>query len=189
MIPKTKWHSTALRSTMRLTALGVIGCAALISFGFALGAAREPIMLSDAAQKAIEAAFPNAPVQSIERERLVVDAFDVELTVDGKKIDALVTVDGTILEIERRIDPANLPAAVRDSLTKIAAGTELQETEEIQLRGELKAMPIDKPRTVYEAEVSVNGKDRTIVVDANGKQTRGIEGDDDDDDEDDDDNK
>lgn len=164
--------------------LSAIGCAALTSIGFAAGWSGKPTMLSDSARKAIEGAFPNAPMRSIEREQRSIEAFEVELFVENREIEVLITADGTMIQVDRSIDLGNLPAVVREGLAKIAAGAALQEIEEIQLQGELKVIPLERPRTVYQAEIVVDGQERTFTVDETGKLLRGNESQDDEDDND-----
>jgi uncharacterized membrane protein YkoI len=77
-------------------------------------------------------------------------------------------------EVELSLD--QVPAAVRDTLVREARGARIDTVERETENG----------RTVYEAEVTVDGKEVEIEVDAAGRLL-GVEVDDEDDDQDDDD--
>jgi hypothetical protein len=68
-------------------------------------------------RNAIELKFPEARIQRVEEEQEHGRAiYDVDLVRNGRDIDLMLAPDGTILEIERQIDPADLPPAVTGAL-------------------------------------------------------------------------
>jgi uncharacterized membrane protein YkoI len=118
--------------------------------------------------------------------------YEAELIKDGKEIEIEVAADGTILEQEVKDDDGDdddedeekvsideVPAAVQSTILKEAAGGTIKEIERETEDG----------KTIYEAEVIINGQEVEIKVAADGTLLgkKAEDGDDEDDDDEDDD--
>jgi len=74
-----------------------------------------PKAVLDAAKKR----FPKAEVAGASKEKENdKTVYEIELKLDGKKIDVTLTEDGTITTIEHQIDAKGLPNAVSEALDK-----------------------------------------------------------------------
>lgn len=73
---------------------------------------------------AITMEFPQARIQRVEEEQEHGrPLFDVDLIQDGRDIGLMVAPDGTILKVEKELDPADLPRAVTDAVKAHKFGT------------------------------------------------------------------
>ncbi len=147
---------------------GPIAGAALIALVASVTLARAddqkipPEKLPAAITKAVKARFPRAEITSGSKE--VEDGkttFEVELKSEGAEYSVSLKEDGTITEIEKEIEPADLPAAVLKAVKeKYPTGT-LKEAEEVTAGA----------KTTFEVMVSVPGKKkmREIALDKEGK--------------------
>ena len=100
---------------------------------------------------AVAQRFPGAQVTSVEREkehgRVV---YDYELNQDGRKFETDVLEDGTLLEVEKQLAPADVPDAVSRAVAakyprakvrevmevdKVTAGRETPDHYEVTLAG------------------------------------------------------
>src|SRR5215475_2559893 len=99
-----------------LSFIGVLGLRAADEP--AAGAAKEEkieaAQLPKAASDAVKARFPGLEYTSITKEteadgRVV---YDIELTQKGRKFETDVKEDGTLLEVEKEVDPKNYPKAL-----------------------------------------------------------------------------
>lgn len=81
---------------------------------------------------------------------------------DGRDIDLTVAPDGTIVEIETQIDPANLPEAVSDAMKAHKIDGKIRWAE-ITTRGKRRryeVIVVTTDQTVVEAEF---GADRNLL--------------------------
>jgi hypothetical protein len=88
-----------------------------------------------------------------------VTQYEVE-SVDGPlNRDLLYLADGKIVEIEETTAPENLPAPVKQTLTKDFAGAKVLKAE-ILTKGTTKS---------YELSLELRGKKLSVTIDAQGK--------------------
>jgi len=155
--------------------------------------------LPDAVKAAIAKAIEGAEIKKVEEEvtywvvtlkklETPQTTYEVELIKDGKEIEIELAADGTILkekvedkdddddEDEEEVSIDEVPAAVKATILKEAQGGTIKEIERETEDG----------KTVYEAEVIINGEEVEIEVAADGTLlSKEVEDDDDDDDDDD----
>ena len=126
--------------------------------------------LPQAVQGALSQTLPGVTFDELTRE--VEDgfvAYEASYTASGAECSVKLTEDGSIVEMEEEISAADLPADVAAAVANEFPGASIEEAELVHV-------------TLYELEISANGKTREVKVLANGS----ILGDDDDDDDDDD---
>jgi hypothetical protein len=84
--------------------------------------------LPDKVLQALHARFPKAEIHKWTREkedgRIL---FDIEFTQEGRKLEADIAVEGTIVNWEQEIPSAELPAAVRTAVEKRYPGADLRQ--------------------------------------------------------------
>src|SRR5208282_4581421 len=80
--------------------------------------------------QAIKAAYPDAVIKKMGKESEGgISFYEVKLTVNGNKVDADVTSDGTIIETEAAADINTFPAAAAAAIKKAAKGMEISHGE------------------------------------------------------------
>ncbi len=87
--------------------------------------------------------------------------YEVETTTRGKSRDLLFDASGNVVEVERQVDLATLPAAVQDGLKKAAAGAKITKVESVTKGGQVS----------YEAATVKAGKHGEAAVDSEGRPT------------------
>jgi uncharacterized membrane protein YkoI len=85
--------------------------------------------------------------------------YSVEWKDNGKDVKILVAADGKIIKKEKELSIADVPAPVKETLTKEAGENKFKEILEITVGD----------KTVYEAEWSDKGKDVEMVLTSDGK--------------------
>jgi uncharacterized membrane protein YkoI len=145
--------------------------------GMAIAGNDENISLSQVPAKAREALLKlakGAQITEVEREKEHGMIFyEAEWKVNGREKEAKVTAEGALVELEEKIRPKNVPAAVKKVVAKeFPAGAKVK-YERVMI-------------VVYEVEGKVNGKEKEILILPTGKIHGREEGDDDNDDDDDD---
>jgi uncharacterized membrane protein YkoI len=81
--------------------------------------------------------------------------YEVQLTVQGHSRDVTLAPNGSVLEVEQQVDFNELPAAVREALTKKAAAGTITKVESLTKLGSLVA---------YEAQVRKGSKRWEVQV-------------------------
>lgn len=122
--------------------------------------------LPQAVQGALSQTLPGVTFDELTRE--VEDgfvAYEAGYTANGSECSVKLTEDGHVVEMEEGISIADLPADVAAAVANEFPGASIEEAELVHV-------------TLYELEISANGKTREVKVLANGS----ILGDDDDDD-------
>ncbi len=116
----------------------------------------------------------DAKITEVEREtHHGITTYEAEWEVNGLETEVELTASGEVIEIEKEVAAADVPAAVRAlAAKKFPAGTKI-EYERITMH-------------VYEIEGMVGGKEKELVVSPSGRILHAMQGDDDDDDDDDD---
>lgn len=113
--------------------------------------------------KAVKEKFPKAEV--VESSKEVEDGkttYELSLKDAGRAIDVSAKPDGSIVEIEKEIDPKDLPAAVSAAVKAKYAGATMKKAEEI----------IEGDETEYEVVIATgDGKTIELKLEANGKIT------------------
>ncbi|UCG15191.1 MAG: hypothetical protein JSV19_07820 [Phycisphaerales bacterium] len=89
--------------------------------------------------------------------------YGVEWTANGKEWEAEFTADGELLEVEEAVSADEVPAAVRDAAAKALGKAAKVEFERVTI-------------TLYEAEATVDGKEREILISPTGKLVHHKEG-------------
>ena len=116
-----------------------------------------------AVMKAVKDEFPDAEVQSAEKEVANgKSTFEITLEEDDRDITMSLKEDGTILEIEKEVAVKDLPAAVRLALRAKYPDGAFEEAEEVT----------NDDGVVYEVVVTLGEKAaRKVAVDRAGKIT------------------
>ncbi len=157
-------------------------------------AEHEDAELSKAAMQAIQKLVPGGKVQETEPEVLLVRVYEVEVKTGNREVDVCVLEDGSVLSVEEKVEPSQLPQAVANKIAELIKGGKLLELEKIEQHGELKLVPLAEPRIQYEFDAKVNGKKHEFRLTTDGKlvehplgladeQDHAKRGDDDDDDD------
>jgi len=98
-----------------------------------------------------------APIEGVEQETEDgIAVFEGHWHKDGKLVEATVKPDGTLVEREEEIEAADVPEAARTAAQAQLGGT--QPTKWVRLQD-----------GSFEAEGTVDGKERDVKVDASGK--------------------
>ncbi len=115
-----------------------------------------------------------ATIDEVERETEGgITTYEAEWEVNGLETEVELTSNGEVIEIEKEVAAADVPAAVRAlAAKKFPAGTKI-EYERITVH-------------VYEIEGMVGGMEKELIVSPSGRILHAMQGDDDDDDDDDD---
>ncbi len=142
----------------------------IFTSAFVMGAAPRDanVSLSDvpaAAVNAVKNKFPGADIQNrVERDNEATGVFyEFDLWRDGCEIDIEVSAEGLIREYDAEMDPADLPRAVASAIAKKFPGGKVTKAKE-----EFKRWS-ERERTVYEADVLVNGRKVEVEIDPDGK--------------------
>jgi uncharacterized membrane protein YkoI len=125
--------------------LAVLASASLIGASW-LRASEErikPDQLPKAASDAVKARFPGLEYTSITKEtetdgRVV---YDIELTQKGQKFETDVKEDGTLLEVEKEVDPKNYPKALAAAVDAKYPKAKITIVMEVNLIKEKKETP------------------------------------------------
>jgi uncharacterized membrane protein YkoI len=86
--------------------------------------------------------------------------YEVELKVNGHNRDVLIDPTGAVVEVEEQVTLSSLPAAVRRTISRRAAGGKIVSVESLTKGGSL---------VWYEAHVKKAGKSREIKVNPAGQ--------------------
>jgi len=129
-------------------------------------------VLPPAAEAAVRGLLPEGTIEQVGREREHgVEYYEVAVRHRGVLREVEVTADGSIGEIESRIDLAELPQAARARILA-ASGGEVPRTVELhEVRGTAQGgtfTPVRPPLVFYEASWVADGARREIVVTADG---------------------
>ena len=117
----------------------------------------------------------DAKITEVERETEGgITTYEAEWEVNGLEIEVELTASGEVIEIEKEVASADVPAAVRALATKKFPGGAKIEYERITVH-------------VYEIEGMVGGKEKELIVSPAGRILHAMQGDDDGHDDDDDD--
>jgi len=146
----------------RLAAFGLtLGC--VLSLGLARADDEDKVALDKlpaAVTKAVKAKFPKATMKEASKEvEKGETTFEIAITDGGQKIGLAVKPDGTIMEVEKEIKVADLPAAVAKTLAAGFAKMTVTKAEEVM-----------KGKTMlYEVMVTKpGGKKMEIALDPDG---------------------
>ena len=133
--------------------------------------AEQKLSVSDVPPKvmaAMDTRFRGAQYTSITKEKEKGNTiYDFELMQGGRKYEADVKEDGTIVEIEKAIEQKDLPPQVAEALNKKYPGATYKEVME-------KDLVSGKDETPHEYEVVLTnskGKDEEVTVSMQGKIT------------------
>jgi hypothetical protein len=85
-----------------------------------------------AVMEALKAKFPKAKIEKWTKEKEDgKEIYDIEFTVNGKKTEADIAADGTILNFEEEFPAKDLPKAVTDAVAKRYPKSTIQEVMKI----------------------------------------------------------
>lgn len=125
--------------------------------------------LPDAVKAAIQASYPGAEIEEVEKEYEGVKLYEVELEQNEKEMKVTFAKDGAIVEVETKVSMESLPEAVSKAITEAAAGAKIKKVEKEVIYAVVKLVKLDTPKTVYEAKLIKDGKKHEIEVAADGK--------------------
>jgi uncharacterized membrane protein YkoI len=152
--------------------LGLAAVTALVALAAAAGADEKKIPLDKvpkAVLASIEARFPNAKIESVEKEteggKVV---FDVELKHDGRKYEMDIKEDGTITEIEKEVAAKDAPAALLETIEAKYPKAKIEEIMEVNKVEGKKETPIHYEVTI----VTAAKKKKEVVVSLDGKKIK-----------------
>jgi len=114
--------------------------------------------------QAFKAAYPNAEVRGYSEEQEAgKKIYEIAFVNEGQRIDVAYAADGSLVEVEETIDPANLPQAVQDEIKNTFKDAVIKRAERV----------VKGAHTGYEAKIDVpeNGatKRYELVFDQDGK--------------------
>jgi len=152
---------------LKWTGLVVVAVAMVCAITYAeKGGVTPPI----AVKNAVQAAYPQATISNVKTEKEF-ELFEVFITQNAKETEVTVTPEGTIIEMEAKIDKANIPDAVAKALTAAAQGAEVKEVSQQTAYYVIKAVKLEKPEISYSADLSKDGKQCEITIATNGTVT------------------
>jgi hypothetical protein len=125
------------------------------------------VTLPDAVKNAIQKTYPKAVIGNASEEKEF-EVFEVVVTQNAKESELTVTPDGTIIEMEAKIDKANIPDAVAKALSTAVQGAEIKAVEQKTAYFVIKVVKLDAPETTYEADLVKDGKQCEVKISANG---------------------
>ena len=120
--------------------------------------------LPSAVRKAVDRKFPEAKFRGAAKE--VEDGkttYEVEMTIEGRAVDAILSPEGKILEVEREVPAAKLPAAVAKALAAKYPGAKIEKAETIT-KGE--DGPVRYEVAIKGTEVVLTPEGRVVTPDA-----------------------
>jgi uncharacterized membrane protein YkoI len=142
------------------------------------------------AADAVRQLFPAASIVAVGQEREDgVLYYEVVLREGNETIEMEVTPDGTVGEVESRVELAAVPEIVRQAISRQAGRATVREIERHEIRGAPDGgvfVPVDPPRVLYEVAVELDGVRREVIIGADGKTLASKEDDQDSDDAEDD---
>jgi len=114
--------------------------------------------------QAFTKAYPNAEVRGYaEEQEDGKKIYEIAFVNDGQRIDIAYAANGSLLELEETIDPANLPQAAQDEIKNAFKDAVIKRAERV----------VKGAHTGYEAKVDVpeNGASKRyeLVFDQDGK--------------------
>ena len=131
-------------------------------------AARKPRTLPAAVESAVRQAFPRATIRSFGRERESGAVYyEVNLRMDGKRLEVEVSPDGVIGEVEGQVELTALPKDLQDRITKATRGMKIRRIELHERRGRArkgKFVPLAKPKVKYEVKCLDGRRRRSIMI-------------------------
>ncbi|MFD1468517.1 PepSY-like domain-containing protein [Hymenobacter caeli] len=113
-----------------------------------------------AARATFKARFPTVRATTWEQEG---GNYEAGFKMNGRTMSAVITPAGKLLETETGVAPAQLPAAVRAALARSYRTHKINEAAAI-VRAD--------GATVYEAEVTKNGRAQDVLFNADGTLTK-----------------
>ena len=124
--------------------------------------------LPKAVSKAVQTRFPDAKLVGAEKEKEKgKTVFEVAIEDKGQKIEVTLTPEGKIVEIEKQIKAADLPAAVKDALQGKYKNPKYQMIEEvIKIKGGQERL------AYYEVLLTTDNRRLEVSVAADGKILR-----------------
>jgi len=106
----------------------------------------------------IKKAFPSATIVSTKTAlKHFSKIYEAKLNDGGKELEVALAPDGTILKVETKMAPRDLPKPVADAASEIVKAGKIIEVEKIERRGTVrsgKAQSLDKPEVYFEIEYS-----------------------------------
>ncbi len=130
----------------------------------------EPASLADLpppVQEAIRRVAGPSPIREVEKvTKAGVSTYEAEYRADGVEHSVKVSAAGEVLEVEKEVPPASLPAEVQAAVLKRLPGGRIREAEAVYVGGA--ASP-----TYYEVEVKAGGVKRELRVRPSGEIVEG----------------
>ena len=139
----------------------VLAIAGLAGIGIASEKKVELKDLPAAAQKTILAETSGAKIKDIiEETQKSQTIYEVETVLDGGKTrDFDVDKAGKVLEVELEVELDSIPASAKAAIQKTVGNGKITKVETISKKG----------KTDYEAAYMLDGKEREVLVKADGK--------------------
>ena len=139
------------------------------SEGVKIGFKELPIAIQQASMKF----FDVNNIEEIEKHAEVdTSQYDIEGMSDGKKLDVIFALNGTVIQTSIKVGFSSLPQLAQQALRKDYPGMEIKEVEKVI-------------ETTYKVKILVNGKKREVEVKASGdiEDDNDIDGENDNDDD------
>lgn len=129
---------------------------ALATAGAARAQLLPPAQVPAAARATFKARFPAVKTNTWEREG---DKYEAGFKMNGRTMSALITPAGELTETETDVAPSKLPAPVWAALARGYKAYKITEAA---------TLVSASGTTTYEAEVSLGGKKKDVVFNADG---------------------
>lgn len=134
--------------------------------------------LPAAAAEALKKAFPDATFEKIEREREgMARLHEVKLRQPGREIEVKLAPDGTVVEVETKVDVEDLPEAAAEVVRAFARFAIMLKLEKKEVFARTAPVRLPKPGIVYEAEIRKSfWREQEIQVAPDGKVVKDTDG-------------
>jgi hypothetical protein len=138
------------------------------------GPVKGKVELPAAVAEAVRKNFPDAEIEKVEtaKEEGFL-SYDIEFARNRGEIEVLE--DGTVLDVVVVVSMKDLPTAAASAIQKWAGSAKIERLEKSEIRAEIqkhdataKIVKLERPKFVYEAELSRGGDTGEIEVAADG---------------------
>lgn len=148
--------------------VGLIALVAVILCTAAYAGKHKEVTLPDLVKAAIAKLYPQAAIEEVKKEKEGIEVYEVELKQNEKEVELTFAPDGTLVETEAEIAVEGLPKNVADAIGAAVPGAKIDEVSQETNYAVVKLVPLDAPKTTYEAKLVKDGNEIEIKLAADG---------------------